>query len=154
MLESSDLAWRADSVNNFYEANRKILQLMLTSQKRKCESSRNAFECPASSFLAGTNLIGLSSTFGDQNKGKVSEWLKNNIVGQDCKIGKSKLTGCVVFNDVVIGDSCVLENCVLANSCVIGDGCELTNVLVAASQTVQSKSKLSNETVKKLVQFQ
>ena len=156
MLSSDVLVWRADSINNFYEANRRILQLTISSARQaKNESMKCAvFDCPSNSTVIGTNLIGNNTSFSDEVKNKKNESVKNNVIGSDCHIGKSKLIGCVLFSNVVIGNNCVLENCILANHSRVEDGCEMNNVLVAASQTVQTKSKLSHETVKKIVQFQ
>ena len=156
MSSTDSFVWRANSVTNYFEANRRVLDKMLVMhrQRNKMTDYDQMFSCPINSKLLGDNLISSSVTF-EESDDQFTKDVHKSILGADCSVGKGiKLTNCVLFTTVKIGNYCKLENCIFGSQSVIEDGCELSNVVVAASQKVKSKSKLSNETIKQIVHFQ
>ena len=100
-----------------------------------------AFDC----ILEEDVVLGSESSVGPQTH------ITHSSIGRNCKIGKGvKIEGCYIWNDVTIGDYCVLQKSIIASNVVIKpnvtveDGCIISfNVVIGEGFTVQAGSRLT-----------
>ena len=158
MASENQFVWRADSLVNYFEANKAVVESIISNST----FSNAAFShCKVKPRRVASNLVGEHISFADKSEdagskgGKKKLNIEKCVFGNNCSVGKSvTLSSCFIFDNVKIGNNCKLSNCVLAASCNIGDFCDLSGVVVGAKEDVAPKTKLSNETIKETANFQ
>ena len=67
------------------------------------------------------------------------------IIGKGCKIGKAQLKDCIVLNNTVIDDGCVLKNCFVGAKVMIHKNNTLTHCTIADEFTLNDGGDFSDE---------
>jgi len=105
---------------------------------------------PSSLFEANRTLLdekGIKKLIGGKSviEGKVEEYV---TVGEDCKIGRSRINNSIIYDGVEIGDGCVIENSILGYDVMVEDGVTIKDSIISDNRYLKKDKEVIDEKLK------
>jgi len=128
---------RINTVQNFYEINRRIL-------------AGTTYSMPADSkdrsLIDQKAQISTDSIIGESTQVSERTAIKKSVIGRHCIIGKMvKINSCVLLDHCVIEEGAKLEGCILGRNTQVGSKAELTRCVTQAGYEVGSGEMIKGE---------
>jgi translation initiation factor eIF-2B subunit gamma len=125
---------RVNMTQSYLDINRHALKV--TTQPR----------VGANVMVGERSTVGPDSLVGAETVIEDKVTIKRTTLGAHCKIGKmARLTGCLIMDGVVIGDSVKLENCTVGQGAIVGDRSSLRDCIVGGKYIVPEKTEAKGE---------
>ncbi|HDT14653.1 MAG TPA: NDP-sugar synthase [Firmicutes bacterium] len=125
-------------VDKYKQANFDILEGRLKKYAASCGKNTGGAGCRISkkAFLKGPYFIGSKTVIAEAAVNPLS------IIGSGCIIGKnSSVERSIIWDDVKIGENCVIRDCVLGKGCEIRGNSVVTGLIIGDNSKITEYSR-------------
>ncbi|XP_034240854.1 translation initiation factor eIF-2B subunit gamma isoform X2 [Thrips palmi] len=140
IVEGTSFGMRVNTLQAYASINREILQIWEKVTGGNVLVRLHPGAEVKSTQVDDSTLVGEGTLLNEKTS------FKSSTIGASCTVmSRTRISNCVIMNNVKVNEGCVLTNCILCDGVEVGANTELKDCLVGAKHTVGAGDKHNQE---------